>query len=101
MVSWRCWELFFVTFTMPLIAGAFAGRKTSRFGLYAVIHSYRPVCFSCFAETLIGVRRSPEPIETRRTDGRGCFLLLMLTWNSFFFNMYKKCQRMDGSATCF
>lgn len=83
MVSWRCWELFFVTFMMPLIAGVFAGRKTSLFGLYAVIHSYRPVCFCCFG-TLIGVRRRPEPIETRRTDGRGGFLLVVLTWKSFF-----------------
>lgn len=64
--------------------GVLAGRKTSPFGLYAVIHSYQPVCFSCFG-TLICVRRRPEQIETRSTDGRGCFLLVVLTWKSFFF----------------
>lgn len=86
-------SLMIVTFMRPLIASVFAGRKTSLFGLYAVIHSYgpvyrppiyRPVCFSCF-RTLIGVRRRPERIEMRRTDGRGCFLLVVLTRNSFLY----------------
>lgn len=64
-------------------AGVLAGRKTSPFGLYAVIHSYQPVCFSCFG-TLICVRRRPEQIDEkhRRT---GLFSSCCVNVEVFFF----------------
>lgn len=80
-----------------------AGCKTSPFGLYAVIHSYQPVCFSCFG-TLICVRKKSRADRDETHRRTGLFSSCCVNVNLFFFFFFIKCisrWKEGGTGTSF